>query len=134
MSLLLLVVLLRLVGPQVAMAAGSDPLTLAVAQSLVESLVSSLAGAAVVLSLIALAVGVGLLFLERSRRTSPAPAGGAGAGGGGGYGLTHSPGPGRRGVGRRCWARTGGASRAGCGRRPRWPPRAAGRCCPRSGR
>ncbi len=73
-SLLLLVVLLRLVGPQVATAAGSDPLTLAVAQSLVESLVSSLAGAAVVLSLIALAVGAGLLFLERSRRTAPAPA------------------------------------------------------------
>jgi hypothetical protein len=73
-SLLLLVVLLRLVGPQVATAAGSDPLTLAVAQSLVQSLVGSLAGAAVVLALIALAVGAGLLFLERSRRTPPAPA------------------------------------------------------------
>jgi hypothetical protein len=73
-GLLLLAVLLRILGPQVAQAAGSDPLTQVVAQSVQAALVSSLAGTAVVLSLIALAVGVGLLLLERSRRTPPAPA------------------------------------------------------------
>jgi hypothetical protein len=73
-SLLLLAMLVRLAGPQVAAIAGADPLTLAVVQAMVASLVSSLSGSAVVLGLLALVVGGALLYLDRSRRTLPAPA------------------------------------------------------------
>jgi hypothetical protein len=72
-SMLLLALLLRLLAPQVAGAAGSDPLAQAVAQVAVESLAGSLAGTAVVVGLLALAVGVVLLYLERTRGTETAP-------------------------------------------------------------
>ena len=74
MSLLLLAMLVRLAGPQVAAVAGADPLTQAVAQAMVASLVSSLTGSAVVLGLLALMVGGALLYLDRTRRTQSAPA------------------------------------------------------------